>query len=316
MSEKLNISSNPHIRDERSTMSIMLDVIIALLPACIFSVYNFGFRALLVIVVTVMAAVLSEAGYEFILKKKLTISDLSAVVTGLLLALNLPYTIPLWIAVLGSIFAIVVVKMVFGGLGQNFMNPALGARCFLLLSFTSQMTNFVYDGITSSTPLYNVKHGMAFDLFSMFVGREPGTIGETSVIALVIGGLYLLVKRVIDYRIPVFYIGSFTIFAMLYSLATKDFSMRFVLAELFGGGLMLGAWFMATDYVTSPITKKGKIVYGILLGIMTGLFRLVAGDTAAAEGVSYAIIFSNLLVPIIDKYCPVKGFGLERDKNE
>ena len=187
---------------------------------------------------------------------------------------------------------------------------------FIILQFFLFTFSTVNAFYSASTPLYNGKHGMAFDLFSMFVGREPGTIGETSVIALVIGGLYLLVKRVIDYRIPVFYIGTFTIFAMLYSLATKDFSMRFVLAELFGGGLMLGAWFMATDYVTSPITKKGKIVYGILLGIMTGLFRLVAGDTAAAEGVSYAIIFSNLLVPIIDKYCPVKGFGLERDKNE
>ena len=315
MSNLLHVSSNPHVRDDATTTTVMLDVIIALIPATFFGIYNFGIRALLVILITIASCVATEAVYEIIMKKQLTIKDLSAVVTGLLLALNLPPQIPFWIAIIGGIFAIFVVKMIFGGLGQNFMNPALAARCFLLLSFTGQMTNFTLDGISTATPLYNIKHGETYDVLNMFVGKEAGTIGETSVIALLIGAIYLLTKRIINYRIPVYYIATFTIFAGIYA-AANGFGIRFVLGQLCGGGLMLGAFFMATDYVTSPITHKGKVVYGILLGIITGLFRLIASSTAAPEGVSYAIIFCNLLVPIIDNYTMPIAFGWKGVKDE
>ncbi len=315
MSNLLHVSSNPHVRDDATTTTVMLDVIIALIPATFFGIYNFGIRALLVILITIASCVATEAVYEIIMKKQLTIKDLSAVVTGLLLALNLPPQIPFWIAIIGGIFAIFVVKMIFGGLGQNFMNPALAARCFLLLSFTGQMTNFTLDGISTATPLYNIKHGENYDVLNMFVGKEAGTIGETSVIALLIGAIYLLTKRIINYRIPVYYIATFTIFAGIYA-AANGFGIRFVLGQLCGGGLMLGAFFMATDYVTSPITHKGKVVYGILLGIITGLFRLIASSTAAPEGVSYAIIFCNLLVPMIDNYTMPIAFGWKGVKDE
>ena len=315
MSNLLHVSSNPHVRDDATTTTVMLDVIIALIPATFFGIYNFGIRALLVILITIASCVATEAVYEIIMKKQLTIKDLSAVVTGLLLALNLPPQIPFWIAIIGGIFAIFVVKMIFGGLGQNFMNPALAARCFLLLSFTGQMTNFTLDGISTATPLYNIKHGETYDVLNMFVGKEAGTIGETSVIALLIGAIYLLTKRIINYRIPVYYIATFTIFAGIYA-AANGFGIRFVLGQLCGGGLMLGAFFMATDYVTSPITHKGKVVYGILLGIITGLFRLIASSTAAPEGVSYAIIFCNLLVPMIDNYTMPIAFCWKGVKNE
>ncbi len=315
MSNLLHVSSNPHVRDDATTTTVMLDVIIALIPATFFGIYNFGIRALLVILITIASCVATEAVYEIIMKKQLTIKDLSAVVTGLLLALNLPPQIPFWIAIIGGIFAIFVVKMIFGGLGQNFMNPALAARCFLILSFTGQMTNFTLDGISTATPLYNIKHGETYDVLNMFVGKEAGTIGETSVIALLIGAIYLLTKRIINYRIPVYYIATFTIFAGIYA-AANGFGIRFVLGQLCGGGLMLGAFFMATDYVTSPITHKGKVVYGILLGIITGLFRLIASSTAAPEGVSYAIIFCNLLVPMIDNYTMPIAFGWKGVKDE
>ena len=315
MSNLLHVSSNPHVRDDATTTTVMLDVIIALIPATFFGIYNFGIRALLVILITIASCVATEAVYEIIMNKQLTIKDLSAVVTGLLLALNLPPQIPFWIAIIGGIFAIFVVKMIFGGLDQNFMNPALAARCFLLLSFTGQMTNFTLDGISTATPLYNIKHGETYDVLNMFVGKEAGTIGETSVIALLIGAIYLLTKRIINYRIPVYYIATFTIFAGIYA-AANGFGIRFVLGQLCGGGLMLGAFFMATDYVTSPITHKGKVVYGILLGIITGLFRLIASSTAAPEGVSYAIIFCNLLVPMIDNYTMPIAFGWKGVKNE
>lgn len=320
MKELFKVSSNPHVRDNQTTSKIMLDVLIALIPASIFGVYNFGISALILIIITVATAVLAEAVYNKLMKKKNTVGDLSAAVTGLLLALNLPGTNDIkdlkdlwWIAMLGAIFAIVVVKMLFGGLGQNFMNPALGARCFLLLSFTSQMTRFSLDidGVSSATPLYLLKHDGEVDVMKMFIGRTAGTIGETSALAIIIGGIYLLVKRIIDFRIPVFYIGTFAIFTMIYTMCNGGLDMQFVAAQLCGGGLMLGAWFMATDYVTSPITKKGKVVYGIFLGLVTGAFRLLTKDTAAPEGVSYAIIFCNLLVPLIEKFTAPKAFGRE-----
>lgn len=312
MNELLHVSSNPHVRDEKTTTTIMLDVLIALIPATVFGVYHFGLHALFVILVTVFSAIATETIYNLIMKKNQTVGDLSAAVTGLLLALNLPPELPLWIAVIGAVFAIIVVKMIFGGLGQNFMNPALGARCFLLLSFTGQMTRFTLDGITSATPLYQIKTGASYDVMKMCVGTTAGTIGETSVLAILAGALYLLVKRIIDLRIPFFYLATFTVFAMLYSTFHGGLDFTFVAGQLCGGGLMLGAWFMATDYVTSPVTPNGKILFGICLGLLTGCFRMLASATAAPEGVSYAIIFCNLLVPLIEKITVPKSFGREK----
>lgn len=314
MAELLNVSSNPHVRDNKTTGRIMCDVIIALIPASVFGIYHFGVRALLIILVTIASCVISETVYDKLMKKKLTIGDLSAVVTGLLLALNLPVEIPVWIAVLGGIFAIIVVKMIFGGLGQNFMNPALGARCFLLLSFTGQMTRFTLDGITTATPLYNIKNGADYHVLKMFLGTTAGTIGETSTLAILVGALYLLVMRIIDLRIPLCYIGTFTLFAMIYSACHGGLDFTYLAGQLCGGGLMLGAWFMATDYVTSPITPGGRILYGVCLGLLTGCFRMLATATAAPEGVSYAIIFCNLLVPLIEKITIPKSFGKEAKK--
>lgn len=311
MNGLLNVSSNPHVRDKQTTWKIMLDVIIALIPASMFGIYNFGLKALLIIIATVATAVATEAIYEKCMHKKITVSDLSAALTGLLLALNLPPSIPIWIAMLGAIFAVLVVKQLFGGLGQNFMNPALAGRCFLLLSFTGKMTEFTLDGVTSATPLYLMKNGGEYNVLNMFIGNTAGTIGETSAIAILIGAAYLLLKKIIDFRIPVFYLGTFTLFVMIYTICNGGLNMEFVAGQLCGGGLMLGAWFMATDYVTSPITKKGRIVFGICLGLLTGAFRLISTANAAPEGVSYAIIFCNLLVPLIEKFTVPKAFGRE-----
>lgn len=307
MSELMNVSSSPHVRHKDTTTSIMRDVIIGLLPATIFGIYNFGLNAALVVITAVLSSVALEAMYQHFMHKKVMIGDLSAAVTGLLLALNLPSDLPLGMVVIGSFFAIIVVKQLFGGLGQNFMNPALAARCFLLISFTGRMTTFTYDGVTGATPLALVKAGEQVDVMSMFFGTTAGTIGETSVLAILIGAAYLLFRRVIKITIPACYIGSFAIFVLIFGGHGLD--PMYLAAHLCGGGLMLGAFFMATDYVTSPQTTKGKIVFGIILGCLTGLFRLFG---KAAEGVSYAIIFSNLLVPIIDKYTYPTPFGLKK----
>ena len=286
MNENYNVSSSPHIRDKVTSSNIMLMVVISLLPATFFGIWNFRHEnAWILIVLTTAAAVLAEYLWEKLMHKPVTIKDFSAVVTGLLLALNLPPTLPWWMGVVGAFFAIIVVKQLFGGLGQNFMNPALGARCFLLICFAGKMTNFVYDGVTGPTPLANLKAGESVDSFAMLIGNTSGTIGETSVIALMIGAMFLILMGVIDLRIPGTYILTFVIFISLFG--GHGFDPQYITAHLCGGGLMLGAWFMATDYVTSPITSKGKIVYGICLGCLTGLFRLFGGS---AEGVSYAII--------------------------
>jgi Na+-translocating ferredoxin:NAD+ oxidoreductase RnfD subunit len=264
--------------------------------------------------ITVISCVIFEAGYEKLFGLKNTVKDLSAVLTGLLLALNLPPEIPFWIPVIGSFFAIIVVKQLFGGLGQNFMNPALGARCFLLISFTGRMTSFTYDAVTTATPLANLKAGESVDVLSMFLGKTAGTIGETCSLALIIGGVFLIVRGVINYRIPVFYIGSFAVFILVYGAATgRGLDFTYLAAHLFGGGLMLGAFFMATDYVTSPITPMGKIIFGVILGFLTFLFRIYGGS---AEGVSYAIIIGNLLVPLIERVTVPKSFGKGAVKHE
>lgn len=309
MSENFNISSSPHIRSKVTTSNIMLMVIIALLPATFFGVYNFGVSALIVVIVTTVSAVLTEFLYQKLMHKEITIHDFSALLTGLLLALNMPPTAPWWMCVLGSVFAILIVKQLFGGLGQNFMNPALGARCFLLISFTGRMTTFVYSEVSGATPLAQLKAGESVNTFNMLIGNISGTIGETSVIAIMIGAIFLLLIGAIDLRIPGTYIVTFVIFLVLFG--GHGFDGQFITAHLCGGGLMLGAWFMATDYVTSPITKKGQIVYGVCLGVLTGLFRLFG---PSAEGVSYAIIFSNLLVPLIEKVTLPKPFGKGGEK--
>ena len=299
----MKVSSNPHIRSKISTSKIMLAVVIALLPTTIFGVWNFGMHALLLVLVTVASTVLTEALYEVIMKKRLTITDFSAVVTGLLLALNLPPNAPLWIGVMGGVFAILVVKMLFGGLGQNFMNPALGARCFLLISFPVIMTDFTCDAYSGATPLAALKAGESINVFDMVIGRTAGTIGETSMIAIVFGACILILMGIIDLRIPGSYIITFVVFITLFG--GHGFDPYFISAHLAGGGLMLGAFFMATDYVTRPVTKFGQILFGILLGILTGIFRIFG---AGAEGVSYAIIIGNLLVPLIEKITYPKAF--------
>lgn len=306
MNEKLKVSSNPHVRASVTTSQIMLAVIIALVPAAGFGVYNFGVNALVLILVTIASAVLTEFIFEKIVKRPVTIGDFSAVVTGLLLALNLPSTAPWWIGVLGGVFAILVVKMLFGGIGQNFMNPALGARCFLILSFTKIMTNFpnMGDTVSGATPLAAIKNGETVNIMNMIIGKTSGTIGETSMIAIIIGACFLILLGVIDLRIPGTYIVSFVIFIILFS--GHGFDMAYISAQLAGGGLMLGAFFMATDYATRPITKFGQYLFGIFLGIMTGIFRIFG---PSAEGVSYAIIIGNLIVPLIEKITMPKPFG-------
>lgn len=309
MAENFNISSSPHIRSKVTSGNIMMWVAIALLPASLFGIYNFGIRALIMLVVTTAFAVISEYVYEKLMHKPITIGDFSAVVTGLLLGLNMPAECPYWIGALGSIFAIIIVKQLFGGLGQNFMNPALGARCFLLISFTSPMTNFTYDGVSGATPLALLKSGESVDTMKMLIGTIPGTIGETSVIAIIIGAIILLLKGIIDLRIPASYIISFAVFVLLFG--GHGFDPAYLTAQLCGGGLMLGAWFMATDYVSSPITKSGQIIFGICCGILTGVFRIFG---SGAEGVSYAIIFCNLLVPLIERITIPKPFGKGGEK--
>lgn len=306
MSALFKVSSNPHIRSKVTTNGIMLAVIAALMPATGFGIYNFGPRALAVILVTIASTVLTEFLFG-LYRRKLTVTDLSAVVTGLLLALNLPVTIPLWMAALGGVFAILVVKMLFGGLGQNFMNPALAARCFLLISFPTAMTAFSCDAFTGATPLAALKAGEQVNIMDMIVGRTGGTIGETSVIALIIGACILILLGVIDLRIPGSYILTFVLFAGIFG--GHGFDPAYLSAQLAGGGLMLGAFFMATDYVTRPITIKGQYLFGIFLGIMTGIFRIFG---PGAEGVSYAIILGNLLVPLMEKITRPTAFGYRK----
>ncbi len=309
MSDLVHVTSSPHVREKMDTQKIMLWVIISLLPASIFGIFNFGLRALLVLVLSIVSCVISEYLYDKILHKKNTITDLSAVVTGLLLGLNLPHTVQWFIPVLGGVFAIIVVKMLFGGLGQNFMNPALGARCFLLLSFAQPMTSFTYDGVTGATPLASLKAGESVDPVKMLLGTEAGTIGETSVIALLVGAIILLIMGIINLRIPATYIITFAVFILLFG--GHGFDITFLIEELCGGGLILGAFFMATDYVTSPITPNGQILYGICLGVLTGLIRIFG---SSAEGVSYAIIISNLLVPLIERVTVPRAFGIVPEK--
>lgn len=307
-----NVSVSPHVRAQNTTKSIMRDVVIALLPTLAFGVYHFGLNALMVIAVCVVTCVLSELLFELLAKKPITVFDYSAVVTGMILAINLPSTATWWMCVLGSVFAIVVVKMFFGGLGQNFMNPALAARCFLLISFASRMSDFSIDGVSSATPLALLKAGEEPDLLTLFIGYHGGCIGEVSALAILVGALYLIIKKVITVRIPFTYIISTLVFIFIINTVMgNDVTVNYMAGQLLSGGLLVGAFFMATDYVTSPITPKGQYVYGVLLGLLTALFRIIG---SSAEGVSYAIIICNLLVPIIEKITVSKPFGCEKEK--
>ena len=307
MADMMKVSSNPHFRSKVTTSNIMMWVTISLLPAAGYGIYNFGTDALIVLVLSVASAVLTEYIYDRLMHKENSVKDLSAVVTGLLLGMNLPSSVPWWLPILGSVFAILVVKMVFGGLGQNFMNPALGGRCFLVISFPALMTNFVTDTYSSPTPLAALKAGENVPILDMIMGRTAGTIGETSMIAIVIGACILILLGIIDLRIPGSYIVSFVIFLILFG--GHGLNGAYISAHLAGGGLMLGAFFMATDYVSSPITNSGKYIYGIILGVLTGIFRVFG---SSAEGVSFAIIIGNLLVPLIEKFTLPRAFGIPK----
>ena len=309
MNNLLHVSSSPHVRCKDTTQNLMLDVVIAMLPAAAFGVYRFGVYALVVILATVAACVASEYIWQKLMHKPITVNDCSAVVTGMILALNMPPEIPVWIPMLGGVFAIIVVKQLYGGLGQNFMNPALAARGFLLISFAGLMNDFSsaaigFDSLTGATPLASMRAGSGADLSALFLGLIPGTIGEVSTLALLIGGVYMIVKKVISPKIPLTYIGTFAVFVFLFG----GFDISYTLNQICAGGLVFGAFFMATDYVTSPITPKGQVVYGVILGLITGVFRLWG---ASPEGVSYAIILSNLFVPMIERFTLPKAFGKE-----
>lgn len=343
-----NVSIAPHLRAESTTKSIMGDVAIALLPILLFGLYHFGLPALFVTILCVVSCVLFELLFELITKRTVTIFDNSALVTGLILAVNLPASVPWFIPVIGSFFAIVIVKMLFGGIGQNFINPALAGRCFLLISFGARMSDFamykvydytnvfrksgsrikdvflllagkdptVPDAVSGATPLAQLGEGKELDLLALFLGNHAGTIGEVSALAILIGGLYLIAKKVISVRIPCTYILSTVAFIVIIQLCNGSadaITLNYVLGEVLSGGLLVGAFFMATDYVTSPITPLGQIIYGLLLGLLTALFRVVG---SSAEGVSYAIIISNLLVPVIEKVTIPKPFGSNKRAKE
>lgn len=303
MANKLHISVSPHIHSKVSTQRIMLDVLISLLPATIAGVVIFGLEALLVIAVCVAVSVLSEFVFNKIVKKPLTIGDLSAAVTGLLLALNLPANIPLWQAGVGSLFAIIIVKCIFGGIGKNVVNPAITGRVFMLIAFTSMTTAaFPLDSTAGATPLAGIASGNEVVLTDLLLGNVGGSIGETCKVALLIGGVYLLVRRVITWHIPVAFIAT----TFIFTLAVHEFDFMLALSLVLSGGLIIGAFFMATDYVTSPTTPLGKIIFGIGAGLITVLIREWG---IYPEGVSFAILIMNILNPYIDSLTARKMFG-------
>ena len=302
---QLHISSSPHIHGKKSTSGIMLDVIVSLLPATVAGIIFFRLSALLVIAVCVLTAVLSEFIFNLIIKKNQTIGDLSAVVTGLLLALNLPANIPLWQAAIGSVFAIIIVKCFFGGIGCNLVNPAITARVFMLVAFGS-MTKAAFpvfvDAATSATPLVEIAKGESPALLDLFIGNVGGAIGETSALALLLGGIYLICRKVITWHIPVVFIGTVFILSFLFG----GYDAVKALSLILSGGLFIGAIFMATDYVTSPATVLGKLIFGFGAGLITVLIRFWG---SYPEGVSFAILIMNILDPYIDTLTRRKLFG-------
>ena len=322
----LNVSPSPHIHHPDSTRTVMLDVIFALIPATLWGVYIFGLRVLWVILSCVGSAVLAEGLTQKLLRRPVTVADCSAAVTGLLLALNLPATVPLWMCAIGSAFAIIVVKQLFGGIGKNFVNPALAARVFLF-SWPESMRFFTApgarlglldfsvkadgaDAVSAATPLASLKEGIIPDVsvFDLVFGEVGGCIGEVSAILLIAGGIYLLVRRVITWHIPVAYLG--TVAALTFFFPRGGAGATFMLMELFAGGLMLGAFFMATDYTTSPVTSTGRVIYGVGCGLLTVLIRYFGGYS---EGVSFAILIMNSLVWYLDRFTRPRGFGGGKD---
>lgn len=308
MQTKLRVSSSPHIRSNDTISRTMRDVVIALVPACLAGVYFFGFDALKVIVLSVLAAMATEAVIQKVRKQPVSINDWSAVVTGVLVAMNVPSTVSWWLPIVGSIFAIAVVKHAFGGLGHNFMNPALGARAMLMASWPVEMTNWVKpltDGISGPTPLGIMKEGLDIQLpslFDAFIGNIGGCIGETSAVLLILGGIYLVYRGVISIRIPAVYIGTVAVLTLVFN----GFNISEMFYYLSTGGLMLGAFFMATDYSSSPVTPKGKIIFALGCGILTTIIRFFGGYP---EGVSYSILLMNVATPLIEKYTAPKKFG-------
>lgn len=327
MEKKLTVSASPHVRSNETTTGIMLDVIISLMPALVMSIVYFGLRALVLTVVCVCSCVIFELLARKIMKRPNTIGDLSAVVTGIILAFNLPVTLPLWMAVIGSLIAIVVVKQMFGGIGQNFVNPAMTARIILMTSFPTAMANWVVpftntwsaDAVTAATPMATLSGVQGGDvsafsdtlptLMQMLVGNHGGSMGEVCSLALICGGIYLMLRKVISPVIPLSFIGTVAV-CMLFA---GSFNLEFVAYEILGGGLMLGAFFMATDYATSPINKKGKLIFGIGCGLITSVIRIFG---SLPEGVSFSIILMNILVPHIENLTTPKPFGSVKEKKE
>lgn len=310
MTKLFNVSSGPHVRSKLTTQKIMLQVIIALMPVTILGIFNYGVGALSVILASVLSSVLTEAVFNIVTKRPQTISDGSAVLSGLLLALVLPPELPLYIPILGGIFAILVVKCLFGGLGHNFMNPALAGRCFLLISFGAAVANYKMDGVTTATPLANLEAGLPIDFLSLFLGNASGVIGS-SVLGLLIGAVILLIFKGITCEIPAAIIVSFTAFMAIFG--GRGFDARYLLVHLCGGGLLLGAFFMATDPVTSPVTFTGRLIFGALIGILSGLFRVFG---SAADSVSYAIIIANMCVPFIEEFTIPTAYGHRKQKEK
>ena len=306
----LTVSLAPHIRSKESVRRIMLDVIIALLPAMIGSIYFFGIPALKLILVTTISAVMFEFGIQHLFKKEIRIRDLSAVVTGILLAFNLPANAPWWVAVFGAGFAIIIVKEFFGGIGSNFMNPALAARAALVASWPGIMTSYINpDGISAATPMYILKSGTGSlpSIQSMFIGDIGGSLGETSAVLLLIGAAYLMIRKVIDWKIPGIYIITTSVLLLAFGVDSSS-----LIYHILGGGLILGAFFMATDYSSSPVTPMGRVIFAIGCGALTALIR-VKGDMP--EGVSYSILIMNVATPVIERWTRPRVFG-EVKKNE
>ena len=306
----LTVASSPHIRGNFRTNRIMLDVILALLPGFVVGACVLGWRSVLVALICMAACVASEWAYSFVTKTRNTVVDGSAMVTGLLLAMTLPHTVPYWLAVVGSVFAIVVIKCLCGGLGQNIFNPALAGRAFMMLIYPVGLTRYVgVDGVTAATPLHHMVMPALPEesLWDMFLGNCPGSIGEISALALLLGGIYLIGRKVISARVPVAYLGTVAVITLIFS--KTDAPVQWMLYSLLSGGVMLGAIFMATDYVTSPATPVGHILYGIGCGVLTVIFRYYG---LYPEGVTYAILIMNMLVWAIDYYTPIRRFGTKR----
>lgn len=306
MTNLLNLSSSPHIRNSLTTNQIMYRVLLSLMPVTIMGIINYGMGALSVIVAAVAAAVASEAVFQAIIKRPITVTDGSAAVTGLMLALILPPELPMYVPILGSVFAIVVVKGMFGGLGHNFMNPALAARCFVLICYGAVVTVYKVDGVAMATPLVDLAAGESVELADMFWGTASGSIGS-SVFGILIGAAMMFGFKVISYEIPLSMIVSFTLF--METVGGNGTDLHALLVNIMGGGLLLGAFFMATDYVTSPVTKRGRLIFGTLIGLLCGLFRVYG---SASDSVSYAIIFANILVPLIEEHTIPAAYGYRK----